>query len=353
MLDALLQTDLDETQRGFAETVRTSGEVLLTILNDVLDFSKVEAGKLELDSLAFDPRRLVSDVADLMRGSARAKKLDLVIGIDPSVPEAIWGDPVRLRQVLTNLIGNAFKFTAVGGITVRARTAAPSEGSPSESGNLTLRFEIEDTGIGIEAAKREKIFAPFVQADSSTSRKYGGTGLGLAISGQLVELMGGDYGVTSELGVGSNFWFTVETSPASLSDLDPDKAGEDTPTQDTPAQLAPAQLAPAPVPAPVGVVAPVRALPRAPDPPRRCRRSRPCFSRRTTRSTSWWRSRCWPTPVTRSRRSQTVPLRSRRPPRSTTTRSSWTATCRRWTDTRRRRRYAPGRPGSATPRSSR
>jgi CheY-like chemotaxis protein/HPt (histidine-containing phosphotransfer) domain-containing protein len=223
MLDALLQTDLDETQRGFAETVRTSGEALLTILNDVLDFSKVEAGKLELDNLAFDPRRLVSDVADLMRGSARAKKLDLVVGIDPAVPDAIWGDPVRVRQVLTNLIGNAFKFTADGGITIRARIADPSEGLPSAAGNLMLRFEIEDTGIGIEAAKREKIFAPFVQADSSTSRKYGGTGLGLAISGQLVELMGGDYGVKSELGVGSNFWFTIETRPAFLSEVDPDK----------------------------------------------------------------------------------------------------------------------------------
>ena len=222
MVDLLLQTSLDETQRGFAETVRTSGEALLTILNDVLDFSKVEAGKLELETVAFDPRRLVSDVADLMRGSARAKKLDLVVGIESGVPDAIWGDPMRVRQVLTNLIGNALKFTSEGGITVRAKTAAGFDNSvPTGPGNIVLRFEIEDTGIGIEAAKREKIFAPFVQADSSTSRKHGGTGLGLAISGQLVELMGGDYGVTSEVGVGSNFWFTIEARPASVFDIDP------------------------------------------------------------------------------------------------------------------------------------
>jgi PAS domain S-box-containing protein len=222
MVDLLLQSDLDETQHGFAETVRASGEALLTILNDVLDFSKVEAGKLELENVAFDPRRLVSDVADLMRGSARAKKLTLTVEIGPDVPDVIWGDPVRIRQVLTNLIGNALKFTTEGGISVRATTATGSESPPSEPGNLMLQFEIQDTGIGIEPAKREKVFAPFVQADSSTSRKYGGTGLGLAISGQLVELMGGDYGVRSEVGVGSTFWFTIEARAGSPRDIDPD-----------------------------------------------------------------------------------------------------------------------------------
>ena len=213
MTDLLLETDLDARQRDYAQTVRNSGEALLTIINDILDFSKVEAGKLEIEDIEFDLRTIVDDVVDLLRGSAQAKRLDLVAAIDDSVPATGNGDPGRVRQVLTNLIGNAIKFTQTGEIVVRVTE------NECVGDDTVVRFEVSDTGDGIAPDKLDLVFQPFVQADTSTSRKYGGTGLGLAISGQLVALMGGDCGVSSRLGEGSDFWFTIRSQggPASTT----------------------------------------------------------------------------------------------------------------------------------------
>ena len=215
MTDLLLETDLDARQRDYAQTVRNSGEALLTIINDILDFSKVEAGKLEVEDIDFDVQAIVDDVVDLLAGPAQAKGLELVGVIDSSVPSVVKGDPGRVRQVLTNLIGNAIKFTQTGEIVVRV-TQADVAGE-----DAVVRFEVTDTGDGIAPDKLDLIFQPFAQADTSTSRKYGGTGLGLAISGQLVALMGGDCGVSSELGAGSTFWFT------SCMNADTGKSGRD------------------------------------------------------------------------------------------------------------------------------
>jgi PAS domain S-box-containing protein len=203
MTDLLLETELDARQRDYAQTVRNSGEALLTIINDILDFSKVEAGKLEVESIEFNLPTVVDDVVDLLAGPAQTKGLELVAVIESSVPAVVTGDPGRVRQVLTNLIGNAIKFTQTGEIVVRVTSP---EHVDAES---VVRFEVSDTGDGIEAEKLAMVFQPFVQSDTSTSRKYGGTGLGLAISSQLISLMGGDCGVSSRQGSGSEFWFTV------------------------------------------------------------------------------------------------------------------------------------------------
>ncbi len=204
MTDLLLETELDARQRDYAQTVRNSGEALLAIINDILDFSKIEAGKLEVEDIEFDLRAIVDDVTDLLAGPAQAKDLELIAVIQNSIPAVIMGDPGRVRQVLTNLIANAIKFTQSGEIVVRV-----TQSETVTTGGTIVRFEVSDTGVGIAPDKLEMIFQPFVQADSSTSRKYGGTGLGLAISGQLVTLMGGDCGVSSRLGEGSSFWFTI------------------------------------------------------------------------------------------------------------------------------------------------
>jgi PAS domain S-box-containing protein len=203
MTDLLLETDLDDVQRDYAQTVRNSSEALLTIINDILDFSKVEAGKLEIEDIKYSVRTIVDDVVALLVRPARAKGLELVATVDRSVPAVVTGDPGRVRQVLTNLIGNAIKFTHTGEIGLGVVATAGNDGK------TVIRFEVSDTGEGIASEKLDLIFQPFVQADSSTSREYGGTGLGLAISGQLVALMGGDCGVSSELGVGSTFWVTI------------------------------------------------------------------------------------------------------------------------------------------------
>ena len=205
MTDLLLETNLDARQRDYAQTVRNSGEALLTIINDILDFSKVEAGKLEIEDIEFNVRTVVDDVVDLLAGPAQSKGLELVAVIESSVPAVVSGDPGRVRQVLTNLIGNAIKFTQSGEIVVRVTEAEAG----IAGGDTMVRFEVSDTGDGIGPEKLDQVFQPFVQADTSTSRRYGGTGLGLAISSQLIALMGGDCGVWSRLGVGSNFWFTI------------------------------------------------------------------------------------------------------------------------------------------------
>ena len=207
MTDLLLETDLDARQRDYAQTVRNSGEALLTIINDILDFSKVEAGKLELEYIDCDLRDVVGGVVRLLAGSAEAKGLDLSTVIDREVPPVVTSDPGRVRQVLTNLIGNAIKFTHAGDVFVRV-TRGPIADSPE----TIIRFEVSDTGDGVAPDKLATVFQPFVQADTSTSRRYGGTGLGLAISSQLVSLMGGACGVSSQLGAGSIFAFTIRVA---------------------------------------------------------------------------------------------------------------------------------------------
>jgi signal transduction histidine kinase/CheY-like chemotaxis protein len=204
MTGLLLDTGLDAEQRQFAETVRTSGEALLTIINDILDFSKIEAHKLSLEVIDFNLFSLLEDFADLYALRAAEKQIEFAWSLAPETPVQLRGDPGRLRQILTNLVGNAVKFTEHGGITVSIDVLA------MDPGMVQLRFAVTDTGVGIPADRVDVVFRPFEQADSSTMRKYGGTGLGLAISSQLTEMMGGKIGVDSCVGKGSTFWFTVQ-----------------------------------------------------------------------------------------------------------------------------------------------
>ncbi len=203
MTGLLLDTELDPTQRHYAEVAKQSGESLLGVINDVLDFSKIEAGRVKLEVVDFDLYDIVENVAGMVAARAAAKGLELATLIDHDLPESFLGDPLRVRQVLANLAANAVKFAERGEVVLRAkRCAANADG-------VTIRFEVTDTGIGISAEQQSQLFAAFSQADVSTTRKYGGTGLGLAISSQLVRLMGGEIGVESEPGKGSTFWFTV------------------------------------------------------------------------------------------------------------------------------------------------
>ncbi len=211
MTGLLLDTELSYEQRKYAETLRASGESLLTIINDILDFSKIEAGKLELEIMDFDLRAILDDFAASLALQVQKKGLEFICAISPDVPPRLCGDPGRLRQVLVNIAGNAIKFTHKGEIAVLAGLVSESDVK------AVIRFSIRDTGIGIPAGKRDCLFQKFTQADSSTTRRYGGTGLGLAISKQIVELMGGEIGVespsmslrTGEGGPGSEFWFTA------------------------------------------------------------------------------------------------------------------------------------------------
>jgi len=203
MTGLLLETDLTSQQRQFAETVRTSGETLLTLINDILDFSKIEAGKLEFETIDFDLRTTLEETLELLAGPAAKKHLELVGLVSATVPTALQGDPGRLRQILMNLVGNAVKFTAIGEVVIHI------QGVEETKETITIRVEVRDTGIGISPETQLKLFQPFSQADSSTTRQFGGTGLGLAISKQLVEQMGGTLGVESTPGQGSTFWFTA------------------------------------------------------------------------------------------------------------------------------------------------
>jgi signal transduction histidine kinase/ActR/RegA family two-component response regulator/HPt (histidine-containing phosphotransfer) domain-containing protein len=199
----LLDTQLDPTQRDYAETIVRSGEALLEILNDILDMSKIEAGKIELEMIPFDPVEVLNDVIALSGPRASAKGLKLEKSIGPAMPPAVIGDPGRLRQVISNLVGNALKFTPAGSVRVELQVA---ESTDVES---LLRFAIIDSGVGMSQAQRDKLFQPFTQADASTTRRFGGTGLGLTISLRLVEMMGGEFTVDSAEGLGSTFAFTI------------------------------------------------------------------------------------------------------------------------------------------------
>ena len=207
MTDLVLDTALDREQRDHLETVRSSAEALTAVINDILDFSKIEAGKLDLEAVDFDLRAVVASAVRSLEVRARAKDLTLTLDLPPDLPATVRGDPGRLRQVLVNLVGNAVKFTERGGVAVLVARETPpaANGAP----HCTLRFTVRDTGIGIAPDKQQLIFAPFVQADSSTTRRFGGTGLGLSICQRLVEMMGGRLGVESRPGAGSTFQFTV------------------------------------------------------------------------------------------------------------------------------------------------
>jgi PAS domain S-box-containing protein len=203
LTELALDTGLTREQRGYLEGVKHSAESLLRILNDILDFSKIEAGKLELERIEFDLHQMVDAMLKVLAIRAVGKDLELACDVGPSVPSTVLGDPGRLQQILINLIGNAIKFTERGEVVVRVERLAES------TGEVELRFSVEDTGIGIPLNKQRHVFSAFSQADSSLTRKFGGTGLGLTISSQLVEMMGGRIWLESEEGAGSRFQFTV------------------------------------------------------------------------------------------------------------------------------------------------
>jgi signal transduction histidine kinase/CheY-like chemotaxis protein len=219
MTELLLGTDLPPEQRSYAETIYRSGESLLTILNDILDFSKIEAGRLELENIDFNLWQCIEDTASLLSKHAQGKNVELICDIAAEVPISVRGDQVRIRQLISNLLGNAIKFTQEGHVALRVTQPPKSLAAPLPIDRSTatwLRFDIVDTGIGMSEATVSKLFQPFSQADASTTRQYGGTGLGLAISRHLAELMGGKIGVTSTPDEGSTFWFELPLDKAEL-----------------------------------------------------------------------------------------------------------------------------------------
>src|SRR5438477_4077836 len=225
MTGLLLETELDPKQRDYAETICSSAKSLLLILNDILDFSKIEAGKLEFENLEFDLHEVIDGALSVLVPEAGAKGLELLSEVDPKTHTTLCGDPGRLRQVLTNLLNNAVKFTEHGEVVLRIFPQKDASGISQRiaDGKMVLRFEVKDTGIGLNEDARGRIFEAFSQADQSTTRRYGGTGLGLTISRQLVKMMQGEIGVESEPGKGSTFWFTARFAKHAVEKAAPAK----------------------------------------------------------------------------------------------------------------------------------
>lgn len=218
MAELLLDTPLTPEQRSFVEVLNSSGSALLSVINDILDFSKIEAGRIEIESIRFDILSVVESVAALLARTAQEKGISLMTYVEPSLPTELIGDPTRLRQVLLNLAGNAVKFTHFGGVSILAETRSAT------AERIQVTFTVRDTGIGISEEHRKRLFQPFTQADSTTTRKYGGTGLGLAISRRLIELMGGSIDVRSAPGEGTTFFFQLPFRPAKTSEVPSAKA---------------------------------------------------------------------------------------------------------------------------------
>jgi signal transduction histidine kinase/CheY-like chemotaxis protein len=204
MSHMLLDTNLNNIQKDYTQTILISSEILLNLINDILDFSKIEAGKLELEETEFDLSQTLYEVLDILSSKANEKKIELLLKYEPSLPNSLKGDPNRLKQILLNLGSNAIKFTEKGKVIIEVKLVK------SEKNQSILKFEISDTGIGIPFDKIKLLFNPFTQADASTNRKFGGTGLGLSISKNLAEMMNGEIGVDSTPGEGSTFWFTAK-----------------------------------------------------------------------------------------------------------------------------------------------
>ena len=217
MLEVLQQSKLSQEQVQLVEVAAGSGETLLQIIDDILDFSKIEAGQLKIESVAFSPYAVIEDVSLLLMGKVRDRGLELILDVQSNVPEQVVGDPLRWRQILVNLVGNAVKFTERGTITMRLSVVR------SAGGSVELLLEVEDTGVGIGANAQKRLFDPFVQADSSTTRRFGGTGLGLSICSRLVAMMGGQIGVESEPEKGARFWVSLQSEivqPAQSNNID-------------------------------------------------------------------------------------------------------------------------------------
>lgn len=217
MADVLLTSGLNKEQSEYVEIIRGSGSSLLTIINDILDFSKIEAGKMELDNVRFNLHNLISEIRSIYRLDAEKNNLSFDVNLESNIPSEIFGDPVRLRQILLNLINNAIKFTGPGGGITLSVTCL-SNPAAIKNGLLNLQFSVIDTGIGISPEIQNTLFLPFTQADASTTRKYGGTGLGLQISKCLCELMGGSIGIRSEVGKGAAFVFDIKVNTVDVED---------------------------------------------------------------------------------------------------------------------------------------
>jgi PAS domain S-box-containing protein len=210
MTELMIDTELTPEQREYAEIIQSSSESLLNLVNDILDISKIEAGKMEIEVVPFDMKEVVEGVAEVLSVRARERGIELIGYVEPDLPSKILGDPTRLRQVLTNLVGNAIKFTEKGEVAIRVERERIEGATPAEGNRVRLHFSVSDTGIGISGEKIKSIFDKFTQADTSTTRKYGGSGLGLSITKALVELMGGRIWVESEIGKGSVFHFVLD-----------------------------------------------------------------------------------------------------------------------------------------------
>ena len=218
MIDLALETDLTPEQQEYLNTAKISAESLLAVINDILDYSKVEAGKLVLENVEFHLADTLEQAVRVVAPAAQQKQLELACLLEPHAPARVFGDPIRLKQILTNLLGNALKFTERGEVVLEARVNEPGTAEAGEGGRATVRFTVRDTGIGIASEKHQLIFQPFVQSDSSTTRRYGGTGLGLTITARLVEMMGGKIWVESRAGHGSSFHFTIPFAVAARAE---------------------------------------------------------------------------------------------------------------------------------------